>query len=462
MDSVFSHRPKKVKKLKTRYRQINTLIPVPESIPLLKKMYALESRSMHGQLPIIWDRAEDFQVYDPYGNIWIDFTSTIFVSNAGHSNKRIIEALKRQLEKPLLHTYNYANLERIKYLDYLIENTPKQFEKAYMVCSGTEATEAAMKLMRLNGAKIYEQKKGVICFSGAYHGRTVGAQMMSGNILNREWIGYQDKNIFHLPFPFPWEDDVKDSEMFFNNSILSLINEKNIDPSKDICGFMLETFQGWGAVFYPQKFVDSLFKFAKKYGILVTFDEIQSGFGRTGELFGYMHYGVEPDLICLGKGVSSSLPLSVVLGSKEIMDLPEVGSMSSTHSSNPLSCVAGYENLKALLEDGLIANSRNLGVIFHEQLHMLQKKYSSVFKFVLGKGLVAAIIFIGIDGKPLSLLCSRIAEMCFQRGLLVVHTGRESIKLAPPLSINKEALIEGVNVLESCIVDAMTEHNYNH
>ena len=114
MDSVFSHRPKKVKKLKTRYRQINTLIPVPESIPLLKKMYALESRSMHGQLPIIWDRAEDFQVYDPYGNIWIDFTSTIFVSNAGHSNKRIIEALKRQLEKPLLHTNNYANLERIK------------------------------------------------------------------------------------------------------------------------------------------------------------------------------------------------------------------------------------------------------------------------------------------------------------------------------------------------------------
>ena len=137
MDSVFSHRPKKVKKLKTRYRQINTLIPVPESIPLLKKMYALESRSMHGQLPIIWDRAEDFQVYDPYGNIWIDFTSTIFVSNAGHSNKRIIEALKRQLEKPLLHTYNYANLERIKYLDYLIENTPKEFEKAFMVCSGT-------------------------------------------------------------------------------------------------------------------------------------------------------------------------------------------------------------------------------------------------------------------------------------------------------------------------------------
>ena len=139
----FSHNPKRVSKVSTRYRNIQTSIPVPESIPLLENAYDLESRSMHGQMPIIWDRAEGFQVYDQWGNVWIDFSSTIFVANAGHGNPRIIEALKRVLQKPLLHTYTYTSSERIAYLKLLIDKTPKQFEKAFLVSAGTEATEAA-------------------------------------------------------------------------------------------------------------------------------------------------------------------------------------------------------------------------------------------------------------------------------------------------------------------------------
>src|SRR3989338_10449758 len=113
---------------------------------------------------------------------------------------------------------------------------------------------------------------------------------------------------------------------------------------------MLETYQGWGAIFYPPEFVQAIERFAKKYGMLLAFDEMQAGFGRTGKLFGYMHYGVEPDIICCGKGASSSLPLSIVLGIREIMDLPEIGSMSSTHSANPMVCAAGKANLESLLE----------------------------------------------------------------------------------------------------------------
>ena len=157
METVrFSTKPVAVDRILTKYRKIATSLPVPDSIPLLERMYSLESRSMHGQLPIIWDRAEDFQVYDPYGNIWIDFTSTIFVSNAGHSNKRITEALKKQLEKPLLHTYNYANLERIKYLDYLIENTPKQFEKAFRRrCNGFNQHHIENALSSTETSRLY-------------------------------------------------------------------------------------------------------------------------------------------------------------------------------------------------------------------------------------------------------------------------------------------------------------------
>ncbi len=184
---------------------------------------------------------------------------------------------------------------------------------------------------------------------------------------------------------------------------------------------------------------------------------MQAGFGRTGELFGYMHYDVEPDLLCCGKGSSSGLPLAIVLGSAEVMDLPEIGSMSSTHSANPLVCVAGHENLKAMLEDGLIENSKNLGVIFHEALNDIKNKYPEHIKYVFGKGLLAALVFIDTKGNPLNLLCDNISEKAMQRGLLVVHTGRESIKLGPPLSITKDALLEGINVLDECIRDSLVE-----
>ena len=449
----FSHKSIEVKTISTKYRSIKTLIPTPESIPLLNKMYSLEAQAMHGQYPIIWDRADNFQVFDRWGNIWIDFTSTIFVANAGHANKRICDALINTINKPLLHTYSYASEERINYLEYLIENTPQQFEKAFLLSAGTEATEVALKLMRLNGSKKNKKRPGIICFNGAYHGRTMGAQMMTGSVEAREWVGFQDPNIHHIDFPYP--SDIENPRKFFNSQINTILDTENLNPNEDLCGFMLETYQGWCAAFYPEEFIDELFKFAKKHEILVTFDEMQSGFGRTGRLFGYEHYNVEPDILCCGKGASSSLPLSIVLASSEIMDLSEIGSMSSTHSANPLACVAGHENLKALLDDGLIKQAEILGKIFHRKLDEIKNKYPDHLRYVLGKGLVAALIFLDKKGNPLIDLCDQISEKAFQKGLLVVHTGRESIKLAPPLSISKEALLEGIDVLYECIEESI-------
>ena len=449
----FSHTSKEVEKIDTKYRSIKTSLPVPESIPLLQKMYSLESQAMHGQYPMIWDRAKDFQVFDKWGNTWLDFTSTIFVANAGHSNTRIVKGLKDLLDKPLLHTYTYASNERIQYLDYLIKNTSKQFQKAFLLSSGTEATEVALKLMRLYGQSQQKRRGGVVCFNSSYHGRTMGAQIMTGNKKEKEWVGFEDPNMHHIDFPYPWI--VENSKEFFNSSIIKLLETHNLNPYKDLCGFMLETFQGWGAIFYPKEFVQALMKFAKEHNILVAFDEMQSGFGRTGELFGYQHYEVEPDILACGKGASSGLPLSIVLGSKEIMDLPGIGSMSSTHSANPLVCVAGHENLKALLEDKLIENSKELGQILHHKLKEIKNRYPDHLQYVFGKGLLAALIFMDKEGNKLTQLCDKVAEKAFQKGLLVVHTGRESIKLAPPLSINEEALIDGIEVLEESIRESI-------
>lgn len=450
----FSHTPVQVPQIRTQYRTICTPIPVPESLPILQTIYDCESRSMHGQLPVVWDRAEGFQVHDAWGNTWIDFTSTIFVTNAGHAHPRIVQGIQSILERPLLHTYTYATKERADYLRELIRVTPAQFEKAFLLSAGTEATECGLKLMRLHAARVGKRRPGILCFEGNWHGRTMGSQMMSWNPAQKEWIGHHDPHIFHLPFPYPWrEEAMNDPAAYFDRALAELCAKEDLDPAQDFCGVMMETFQGWGAVFYPPEFVQAVEKFCRANGVLLTFDEMQSGFGRTGTLFGYMHYGVEPDLLCCGKGAASGVPLALVLGSAELMDLPDIGSMSSTHSANPLVCAAGLANLQALIGDGIIERAVTLGERLHVGLEAIRREVPSHLAHVLGRGMVAALVFKSPQGEPLSFLCDAICEEAMRRGLLLVHTGRESIKVAPPLCISEEALAEGLSVLREIIVE---------
>ena len=453
---TFDLLPKNVPAVSTRWRRIATALPVPESLPMFKSLDGTESVSMHGQMPIVWDKAEGCQVSDPWGNTWLDFTSTIFLANAGHANPKVVKALRDCLDKPLLHTYSYANPERIAYLKALVDAAPANMEKAFLLSSGTEATECALKLMRMNGQKNKKRRLGIICFEGNWHGRTMGAQMMGDNPRQKEWIGYLDPDIHHLPFPYPWRN-IKDSVNYFTDAMEALCKEKHLDPKWDICGFMLETFQGWAAAFYPPEFVRAIRAFADSTGALIAFDEMQAGFGRTGKLFGFEHYGVKADILCCGKGISSSLPLSAVIASKEVMDLPDIGSMSSTHSANPMACAGAHASLRVILEENLSERSALLGSQMHERLNFMRETHSNCFSHVLGKGLLAGLHFNKPDGTPLPLLATDICEKAMRKGLILVHTGRESIKIGPPLTIFEEALNEGLDVLEECIAEAVME-----
>lgn len=444
--------PKEVPQIDTKYRKIKTRIPVPESIPIFEELERYESRSMHGQLPIIWERAEDFQVFDKYGNCWIDFTSTIFLTNSGHANPRIISAIKEGIDKKLLHTYTFVHEARIKFLKKLIEITPSYLEKAYLVSAGTEATECTMKLMRLYGQTIKPSKIKIVSFRGNMHGRTMGAEMLKGDPKSSSWIGYKDPNIHHLSFPYPWNN----SE--FEKDMEELQKRDGFNPD-DICGFMIEPYQGWAGKLFEKEYIKALVSFARKHKSLVVFDEIQGGFGRTGKLFVYQHYDVEPDLVCLGKALSGSLPISGVIGRKEIMDLPDVGSMSSTHSANPLCCAAALANLEEIEEKNLIKEAERKGEILHSLLNELKEKFSGYISYIFGKGLLAALIINSesANSETNNLFASKICERAMQKGLLLVHTGRESIKIGPPLTIPEEALIEGIKVLEECFEEIIKE-----
>jgi len=454
---TFSLQPKKVPKVLTKYRSIQTDIPAPGTAEILQRLNGFESRSMHGQLPLVWDRAEDFSVFDIAGNKWIDFTSTIFVANVGHSNHRVSDAIKATLDHPLYSCYAYPNKVRADYLEKLIDFAGMPFEKAFLLSAGTEATEAALKLMRMHGQKFGKRRLVIICIENNWHGRTLGAQMMSSNAAQKAWIGYQDEDIYHIPFPYPWKLDGQNGEEFLLAG-LSKLKSKGIDLSRDVCGFMLETFQGWGAIFYPDDFVQLIESLCREHRILLTFDEMQAGFGRTGHRFGFQHYGVTPDLICAGKGMGGGVPLSGVIGRAEVMDLPEVGNMSSTHSANPLVCAAGLAVLEELESRNLVSESERKGSLFRDALESIQKQYPDRISWVLGSGMIMAILFQDpVTHKADGAFASRIAERCMQKGLLVVHTGRESIKLGPPLTITDDALLEGISVLSESIAEVVSE-----
>lgn len=450
----FSREPKLVPAVSTAHRFIKTAIPAPGTVEVLERLEAFESRSMHGQLPIVWDRAVDYSVFDIAGNRWIDFTSTIFVANVGHSNLHVTAAIKDALNKPLYGCYAYANEIRARYLERLIRFAGDPFEKAFLLSAGTEATEGALKLMRMYGQHQGKKRLGIICIEGNWHGRTLGAQMMSSNLAQRHWIGYQDADIHHIPFPYPWKLDGRTPESFLQQG-LDALKKRGIDIANDICGFMLETFQGWGAVFYPVDFVQAIEEVCQSNGILLAFDEMQAGFGRTGKAFGFQHYGVTPDLICCGKGMGGGVPLSGVLGRAEIMDLPDVGNMSSTHSANPLVCAAGLAVIEELEARSLISESARKGELLFGLLDNIKTQFPDLIFKVLGRGLIASVLFKNpVTGLADSLFASRVAELCMQKGLLVVHTGRESIKIGPPLTIPDDALIEGVEVLAEAIAEA--------
>ena len=445
--------------IKTEFRTIVTEVPHPEALKMADRLAAVESHSMHGQLPVVWDRAVGSSVYDPWGNRWIDFTSTIFVANAGHAHPLIVDAIVKTAQKPLLHAYNYPTLERLDYLEELIRVTPSYLEKAFLVSAGTEAIEVAIKLMRMNAIAAGKRRSVVVSFEGNWHGRTTGAQHLSSNVDQRSWIGHEDPGVLRLPFPYPWiAEATSDPRGFFCETLQRELDARGWTLKDDIAGFMLETYQGWGAVFYPADFVKEVERAAKECGGLLVFDEMQAGFARTGELFGYQHYGVQPDLVCCGKGASSSVPLAFVLGSGYLLDLPSVGSMSSTHSANPISCAAGLANLKAIENEGLIERARDLGLQFHVELRSIANASPAVSS-IQGLGMVAAIITNGVGDADASAIATEISWECMRQGLLVVHTGRESVKIAPPLTIDRAAMIEGLSVLRQVIDDVTAKHS---
>lgn len=417
---------------------------------------------MGTQFPVVWDRAEGFQVYDPYGNCWIDFTSGILVANAGHSHPHIRETLRRHVEEKPLHSYLFATEARAGLVKKLIEISPANLTKVFLLSTGSEAIEAAIKLSRLYGLQKSPPKKVLISFTGSFHGRTMGSQMLCSDKEHKKWITSPDPNIHQIPFPrcceCPWGRGNYDNcgkECFEKG--LRQLEEKGVDL-EGIAAFFLEGYQGVrGPIFFPKDYAKALRKCCDDHQSLVIVDEIQSGFGRTGEMFSYMHYDVDADLVCCGKGISSGLPLSAVLGRGQIMDIPEPGYMTSTHTGNPLCCAATLASIEVLEKENLIEAAAQKGQILEAELRKIQKRYPERINMITGRGLVYSLFFV-LPGttEPDIELADKVVGMSIRKGVMLFITGNGSIKICPPLVVPEEALLEGVGVIgeaiDQCII----------
>ncbi|MDR1754897.1 MAG: aspartate aminotransferase family protein [Eubacterium sp.] len=468
MAKQFCLTPVDVPEVETKNRRICTSIPHRDAVKIIEELREYEPISMSGQPPVVWDKAVGYNVYDRWGNKWIDFSSCVLVANTGHCNPNVQKAVSDMVDHQLLNNYCFPSEIRAKLVKKISEFAPEGLDKVFLLSTGSESTECAIKLARTYGQKVGGKKKiKIVTFDDAFHGRTMGSQMAGGTPAGKTWIVNVDKDFHNVPFPnsfkYEWADpahpDYSDEKCF--EAIMKPLVEQGVDFD-EISGIMTETFQGGWAELISVGVARILRDFCDKHNIVLIFDEVQAAFGRTGKRFGFEHMEIVPDLVCCGKGISSSLPLSCVIGKKEIMDIYGPNQMTSTHTGNPLSCAATLASIDYLLEHDLISHVSGMESVCRDKLEQIRKKYKDVVGFVKGVGLVWAIVFTKSGTKEIDPdLAHDVVESAMRKGVLFfapVGTGA-TLKVSPPLVIDKEALLEGLSVLDEAIGEALANHD---
>jgi predicted acetylornithine/succinylornithine family transaminase len=373
------------------------------------------------RVPVTLVKGQGARVWDDNGREYLDFTAGWAVNSLGHCHPSVVEAVTQQV-KTLIHVSNsYYTIPQIKLAELLVQNSC--LDKVFFCNSGAEATEGAVKLARRYGHLHLGGAYEVITATGSFHGRTLAMVSASG----------QPK--FQKPY-IPLPSGFINVE--FNNikAIEKAINEKT-------CAVMLEPIQGEGGVNLPDdNYLKAVSELCRQKGILLILDEIQTGIGRTGSLFAYEHYGIEPDVMTLAKGLASGIPIGAFLA-KEKASVFTAGEHGSTFGGNPVACAAGYATLKFIIDNDITGNAGAMGQHLSASLEELKQKYNFITD-VRGLGLLKAIEFS--NNIALSLM-----QTCLENGLLVNKLKDNALRFIPPLIINKDEINEALGILDKAL-----------
>ncbi len=397
-------------------------------------------------------KGEGCYLWSEDGRKILDFASGVAVCNLGHNHPKVVEAAEKQMKELIHGGHNVVYYESyVRLAERLVELTGGD-TMVYFSNSGAEANEGAIKL-----AKYVTKRPGIIAFRGSFHGRTLATTSLtsSSSVYRKNYEGLLPSVYFaEYPYlyrtPYEMKDGKCPKEYFeqFENIFHTLI-----DPSM-VAAIMMEPVQGEGGYIVPDKeFVQYVREICDKYGILLIFDEVQSGMGRTGKLFAYEHFGVKPDILTSAKGIANGFPLSAVIGKKEIMEQWPAGAHGGTFGGNPVACAAANAVLDELTDGGMLDNAAKMGDYFKEKLFALQKKYLSVIGDVRGLGLMLAMEMVHPDKTPDADITTAIRTKALEKGLLLLGCGTNHniVRFIAPTIVTEKEIDIAINIIDECL-----------
>ena len=398
-------------------------------------------------------RGEGIYVWDLEGERWMDFTSGIAVVNTGHCHPRVVQAIQEQAGRIIHAQANiFAHEPMLKASVELTATLPARLNQVFWTNSGAEAVEGCLKL-----AKAATHRPAIIAFRGGFHGRTHAAMSVTSS--RSKVRGHYEPllaGIYHAPYPYmyrsPYSGDPKDADLRYFAEVEHLF-ETMVMPD-DVAAILIESMAGEGGYMVPTpRFMQKLRDLCDTHGIMLICDEIQTGMGRTGKMWGFEHFGMEPDIIAVAKGIASGMPVAAVVSDKAIMDRAWApGAHGGTYGGNAVGTAAAYETLRVIEEEGLVENAARMGAILVDGLKEIQGDYP-VIGDVRGLGLMVAAEFVTPDGSPNPAAVAKVMQVCLEHHVLLLNCGTwdQAIRIIPPLIVNEAQMREFLAIFRAAV-----------
>lgn len=431
---------------------IITPLPGPKAEAIVRRDQAVISPSYTRDYPLVIAKGEGAIVEDVDGNRFLDMNAGIAVVSTGHSHPKVVEAIRAQAGK-FLHMsgtdFYYENMvELAEKLAAMMP--PADPHRVYFGNSGTEAIEAALKM-----ARYHSGRDKFIAFLGGFHGRTMGSLSLTGSkAVQKKGFAPLLGGVTHIPYAYCYRCAYGKQPETCNVECVKVLEEtlfKTILPAEEVAAIFMESVQGEGGyVVPPKKFFDEIQAVAKRHGILLVCDEVQSGMGRTGKMFAFEHFGVDPDIVALAKGIASGLPLGATVAKARYMQWTP-GAHASTFGGNPVSVAASLATIQ-LLEQELIDNAARVGAEMKARMSEWPGRFPIVGD-VRGLGLMLGfeIVRDQQSKERAPELRNEIVQQAFQRGVLVLGAGQNSVRLAPPLVLSRDQASFALDTLEEIL-----------
>jgi len=435
---------------RTKVACVKGPLPGPRSRALLERWQKVEAQCTGFQAPVVWDRARGVVVHDVDGNTFLDWTSGVLVTNVGHCHPDLVRALQQASEK-LLNNYECANEPRVLAAEKLISVTPPHLDQCFFLSTGSEAVEATLRIMKRHSGN-WE----VVSFYGAFHGRTYAAAAAGGLPGPKKGYGPTLPGAIRVPYPYCYRCPFRANPDSCGLLCLEFLDDVvRAESTGSLAGVIVEPYQGAaGFIFPPQGWLKRLEQWIRARGILFTLDEVQASFGRTGKFWALEWEGLQPDLLCIGKGIGSSVPVSAIAARGEVIGVLGPGEMSSTMGGNPVCSAAVTAVIEILQREGLVENARRMGELFQARLREIQER-SPYVGDVRGMGLVFGVELVKdkTTKEPAPELTRRLIGLAAEEGLLIGSVGvfGNVIRVAPPLVITEAEAHESLDLFEAAL-----------